>query len=247
MSGPIESTLDQYSFTPEQHSAYSQVMNEMKKHQLVIYKCKQTAKESPTETMRRAISGVEYHRKMLSNHDKELEDRIEKSVMKLVRRLKEEAADARERKESYLADAEKKLADMESIKSRMQVSAEIELEALRKKLENMDLPRMSPGPSSPLPKTHTKKKICPCGKDCEDVDTCLATFKSPAELAMEKRVKKQLEEEAEEDKAEAQQPRLTPFQGLPPPDPTPKKIFNTKKLSFKPLGLIKYAAPVETL
>jgi len=243
MSGPIESTLDEYSFTPEQHSAYSQVMKEMKKHNLVIYKAKQTAKESPTEAVRRVIAGVEYHRKMLSNHDKELEERIEKTV----RRLREDADEARKKKESYLADAEKKLADMESIKSRAQVSAEIELEALRKKLENMNLPRMVPKPSSPLPKTHTKKKICPCGKDCEDVDTCLATFKSPAELAMEKRVKKQLEEEAEEDKAEAQQPRLTPFQGLPPPDPTPKKIFNTKKLSFKPLGLIKYAAPVETL
>jgi hypothetical protein len=241
MSDPIESTLDQYSFTPEQHSAYSQVIKEMKKHQFVIYKCKQTAKESPSYVMMRAIAGVEYHKKVLSNHDKELEERIEKTV----RKLREDADDARKKKESYLADAEKKLADLESVKSRAQVSAELELENLRKKLEKMNLPRIVPVPSSPLPKTHTRKKICPCGKGCEDIDKCLMTFKSPAELAMEKRVKKELEEEAEEDKeeeAQAQPPPLTPFGGLPPPDPPRQEKKPVKTI---PPGRILYAAPIE--
>jgi len=232
MSEAIELTLDQFSFTQEQHSAYSHIIKEIAKHKLVIQKAKTTAKESPSETMRRAIAGVEYHKKMLLNHDKELEERIEKTV----RRLREDAEEARSKKKTYLADAEKKLADLESVKTRMQVASEIELEALRKKLENMNLPRMGP----PLPKTHTKKKICPCGKSCEDIDKCLMTFKSPAELAMEKKVKKEIEEEAEE----TQQPPFTPFGGLPPPDP-PRQV--KKAVKTIPPGRILYAAPVEVI
>jgi len=228
-------------------------MKEMKKHQFVIYKCKQTAKQSPTEAVRRVVAGVEYHKKMLSNHDKELEERIEKTV----RRLREDAEETRKNKQAYLADAEKRLADMESIKSRAQISAEIEVENLRKKLVSMNLPRITPVVTTPTP-NKVKLRRCPCGKGCEDVDKCLMTFKTASELAMEKKAQKELEEERKAEEREhreeseltqpIQQPPLTPFQGLPPPD-VQRAIKPTKmvKTSLRTYATKMYATPVEII
>ena len=53
--------------------------------------------------------------------------------------------------------------------------------------------------------------------------------------------KKQFEEKY----VKKEQPPLTQFQGLPRPDAAPKKFFNVKKLNNKPIGMLKYATPVE--
>jgi hypothetical protein len=251
-------TLDFYALSeqPQKQEEYSKVMFKIKKLEDTIKKELESQQQrNDTYRFKRASTSLDFNTTALQKS----EDNYNKKKLLLTQKYEQDCLNLQEEYENDVLKFKEKIEaakltidDEKKVKkNKIVIGAEYDIAELKKQIEKMNLPKIVPVPSSPLPKTHTRKKICPCGKSCKDIDKCFMTFKSPAELAMEKRVKKELEKEAEEDKeeeAQAQPPPLTPFQGLPPPDPTPKNIYKKGvAVSAKPLGIIKYAAPIETV
>lgn len=108
---------------------YSKLIEAINNHKMTIEKCEKYAKECPSDKVKRCKEGVLYHQKQVEAH--------EAIVAERVRKVMEEGARDKEKKLQYLRDAEEKLQNELSTKSRSQVAAETEIEKLQKELKQL--------------------------------------------------------------------------------------------------------------
>jgi len=123
---------------------YSKLIEAINNHKLTIEKCQKYAKECPTDKVKRCKEGVLHHQKQIEAHEAIVAERVRKVI--------EKGAKDKEDKLQYLRDAEEKLQNELSTKSRTQVSAETELEKLQKELKQLMESNEAPKISDAAPK-----------------------------------------------------------------------------------------------
>jgi hypothetical protein len=115
--------------TDSAQKAYSKLIASINTHKMTIDKCKKYAEECPSDKVKRCKEGILYHKKQVEAHDAIVAERV--------RKVMEEGAKDKEKKLQYLRDAEEKLENELSMKTRAQVSAETEIEKLEKELKQL--------------------------------------------------------------------------------------------------------------
>lgn len=142
--------IDLSKMTEAGQKEYSRLLKDLKYHRTTVEKCQKVTKESPSDKVLRAIDGVKYHKNQVELHDSIISTRIEKAIAKITAEGKADKED----KLRYLKDAEEKLDNLQAIKSRQQVSAEIEIAKLEASIESLtsiyDVPAI---PLTQVPRT----------------------------------------------------------------------------------------------